>query len=130
MQKLGELKDLPSENKKKVGAKVKYPYATMKPGQWFQYPTTIKPTSAKVMASQNANAFGMRLRVFRGVDGLIYCQRIDGLKIREKDLPVNSKELPDAIGSENPRTVPKPMFKDEVFVTNDKISSDEWEPTV
>jgi hypothetical protein len=120
MFKLGELEDLPIEGKKKVGAKVKYPWEHIQPGQWFQFPDSILPQSAKTMACQYARIMSMKFRVFRGTDDRMYCQRVDGLRIREKDLPKKANELPLAKGGtyKDANKMPKPMFDDEVLVTD------------
>lgn len=131
MQKIGELEDLPAQSRKKVGAKVKYPWATMKPGQWFRFADNVQPMSAKQMASLVSRQMLIRLKVFRGEDGLMYCQRIDGLRVREEDLVFDSKKIhPEAYGSKDPKTVPKPMFDDEVLITDIKEApSKGWKET-
>ena len=69
-------------------ARQKYPWQQMKPGQWFRFGDTVKPTSARVQASAAGNSWGMRFHVFAGKDGALYCRRVDGLDANERFLKV------------------------------------------
>lgn len=57
----------------------KYLWAQMQPGDWFQFSTQIKASSARVMATEAGHNLAMKFRVYRGLDDGLYCIRIDGL---------------------------------------------------
>lgn len=57
----------------------KYPWDTLEAGEWFQFGFNVHQNSARVMASQMGGALSRHFHVFVGVDGFVYCRRIDGL---------------------------------------------------
>lgn len=65
-------------------ARQKYPWTTIKPGEWFPFAEGVKPASARVMASNMGNALALKLSVFAGMDGKLYCRRVDGLPPDER----------------------------------------------
>lgn len=57
----------------------RYPWLTLKPGECFEFSPIVKVMSARIQCANNGNQLGRRFRCFRGTDGKIYAQRIDGL---------------------------------------------------
>ncbi len=78
-------------------ARQKYPWKDMKPGQWFRFGDTVKPTSARVQAASAGNSWGMRFHVFAGKDGHLYCRRVDGLDVNQRFLKVARDEFGNPI---------------------------------
>lgn len=62
----------------------KYPWAELKPGEWFKFSGNVKPGSARVMAANMGNAYAVRFHVFVGEDGDLYCRRVDGLPAADR----------------------------------------------
>ncbi len=67
------------------GAKAKYPWKTIKPGQAFKFSDGVTMPSATSMAYAQGDAFSIRLVVRKEPDG-IWCYRVDGLA----DVPENA----------------------------------------
>lgn len=63
---------------KRKGAKPKYNWTAMKPGQAFRFSDDITFSSAVAQASNRGKDFAMRFVVRQEDDGL-WCYRVDGL---------------------------------------------------
>lgn len=57
----------------------RYPWNLLNAGQWFSFEKTVKLGSARSMASLNGRDLNRKFRVWKGSDGVVQCQRIDGL---------------------------------------------------
>lgn len=56
----------------------RYPWSTLLPGACFEFSPHAKLSSARVQCSTNGANLGRKFRCFRGVDGKVYAQRMDG----------------------------------------------------
>ncbi len=59
----------------------RYPWDTLKPGDCFEFSPLVKASSARVMCANNGVQYGKRYRCFRGADGKLYAQRVDGMLV-------------------------------------------------
>lgn len=80
-----ELVDKVPSSVARRGAKAKYPWQTIKPGQAFKFADGLTMPSASSMAFVQSKAFSIRLVVRKEPDG-IWCYRVDGLP----DIPENA----------------------------------------
>lgn len=64
-------------NHARRGAKPKYPWLQLKPGQAFKFAEGVSVASAKSMAAQIASGLAMKFAVRKTEDG-VFCWRVDG----------------------------------------------------
>ncbi len=104
-------------------ARQKYPWKDMRPGDWFRFADSIKPGSARVLASNSGNAWGYKFHVFAGVDGALYCRRVDGLDASERFLRVKRDEwgnpvLPQAVKHGLDEPTARPIGRGRIYGEN------------
>lgn len=64
---------------RRKGAKAKYPWLQMKPGDAFCFPSDLSFSSASSMAYNAGTNYGMKFAVRQEPEG-IFCYRVDGLE--------------------------------------------------
>lgn len=83
-----------------------YPWATLQPGECFQFSPQAKVSSARVMCANQGVNHGRQFRCFLGSDGKVYAQRVDGwggaepeVRITIAPRPVHEPETAEDFGT-------------------------------
>ncbi len=119
MVKIGSADTLPAAAPYRNGRQ-KYPWNSLQPGEWFKFADSIRPTSARVLASNSGNAWGRRFHVFAGEDGGLYCRRVDGLQANDRFLKVQRDEFGNPVtpmAKIHPQSepTPKPIDRGRIY---------------
>lgn len=90
----------PRQMKPRRGARRKYPWWELEPGQWFAFAAEVTEQAARTQGSNMSASCGREFKVYPNAESRLICVRVDGL-------PRN--QWPDIPRAErNPYTPPEP----------------------
>jgi hypothetical protein len=98
------IKNQPIPEIRRKGARPKYPWRDMKPGDAFEFTTGVTLKSAYSAAHQQGENLAMRFVVRRDPDDRIWCWRVDGLSNQPRN--GNFREEPDIVRNYTPQRAP------------------------